>query len=265
MVALEVDGWLRERAPAPDLAGTLRCAWRGELARFRTPLPDECLDITWVDDGSLWLSGPESRSWAPGEPTGATAVGVRFAPAVGPAVVGTAAAEVCDARAPLAAVWGDRVVRELAERMALQPDDAGRARLLEAAVRERSAVARPPDQVARAVWEGLARPGPRPRPPSAGDAARSAGLSQRQLLRRCRAAFGYGPARLARVLRAQRVVHLARTAAAPVRLADVAATAGYVDQQHLTHDLGDLFGVTPAALLRPVSDRCKTATGTVRP
>ena len=93
MVSLQIDRWLEERRPAPDLTAVLRCAWQGNLLDFRTPLPDECLDLTWIDDGTLWLSGPESRSWTPGEPT----VGVEHP-------------------------WGDRAARELVERLALLPD-----------------------------------------------------------------------------------------------------------------------------------------------
>jgi AraC-like DNA-binding protein len=264
VVALHVDRWLRERPRAPDLAGTLRCAWRGNLAEFRTPLPDECLDITWIDDGTLWLSGPESRSWSPDEPTGSAAVGVRFEPGVGPAVLGLAARDVLDARVPLDALWGDRAVRELAERMALQPDDRGRVRLLERAVRGRAAGARPVDDAVRQVAHGLAGA----RPASVRTLARSTGLSERQLLRRCRAAFGYGPARLARILRIQRMLHLARTHPRGLPLVDLATASGYADQQHLTHEVRTVFGTTPSALLqasepgvRSVQDRADESPG----
>jgi transcriptional regulator GlxA family with amidase domain len=135
----------------------------------------------------------------------------------------------------------------LAERLALQPDDAGRMRLLEAAVRPFAAGAEPVDDVGRQVWHGLARP----RPLTARGLARSAGLSERQLLRRCRLAFGYGPARLNRILRIQRLLQLTRAHTGPIRLADLAAAAGHVDQQHLTHDVRAVFATTPGVLLRP--------------
>jgi AraC-like DNA-binding protein len=247
MVVLQVDQWLQEQPPTPDLAGTLRCVWRGDLEDFRTPLPDECLDITWIDDGTLWLSGPESRSWPPGDPTGTTAVGVRFEPGVGPAVLGLAASEVRDVRVPLGGLWGDRAVRELAERIALQADDRGRMRALERAARELAAGGRQVDAVGRQVAHGLTGI----RPASVRQLARSTGLSERQLRRRCRAAFGYGPARLARILRMQRALQLARAHPRRLRLADLAATAGYVDQQHLAHEVRSIFGTTPTVLLRP--------------
>jgi hypothetical protein len=158
MVALEVDRWLREQQPARDLAGVLRCTWRGDLRDFRMPLPDECLDLVWIDDGTLWLSGPESRSWAPAAPTGATAVGVRFEPGVGPAVLGLGASEVLDMRVRLEELWGDRAARELAERLALQPDDRGRIQELQHTVRQLAVDARPVDEVSRQVAAGIAAP-----------------------------------------------------------------------------------------------------------
>src|SRR5260370_17291098 len=107
---LIVDAWLSERAPADFVADALRCAWRGDLGAMRTPLPDECFDLFWVD-GSLWLSGPESSSWAPrGSPPGRPAVGVRCRPGVGPALFGVPASEVRDLRLRLAAVCPARDV-----------------------------------------------------------------------------------------------------------------------------------------------------------
>jgi hypothetical protein len=67
---LVVDRWLRERRPAPDLADRLLCVWRGDLGSAELPLPDERLDLIWVEDGSLWLSGPETTSWSRGYPPG---------------------------------------------------------------------------------------------------------------------------------------------------------------------------------------------------
>jgi len=61
------------------------CVWRGDLGDTAMPLPDERLDLVWVDDGSLWLSGPETTSWSRGYRPGTTAVGVGFKPGVGPA------------------------------------------------------------------------------------------------------------------------------------------------------------------------------------
>lgn len=50
---LRVDQWLHEQAPAPDLAESVRCVWRGDLGAMQVPLPDECFDLVWVNDGSM--------------------------------------------------------------------------------------------------------------------------------------------------------------------------------------------------------------------
>jgi AraC-like DNA-binding protein len=243
---LQVDEWLFERKPAVDLADTLVCAWRGDLGDLRTPLPDECLDLFWVADGSMWLSGPETRSWTPGPAQTGNAVGIRFRPGVGPPILGLAASAVRDARIGLHELWGDRQARLLAERVALQPDDRARVRELENVVRRLVVDARPVDEVAAAVAVGLGQR----RPTSVRELARLTGLSERQIHRRCTAAFGYGPAALLRVLRVRRVLRLARSPERDHGLAGLAATAGYFDQQHLTHEIRDMFGTTPTKLLR---------------
>ena len=246
MARLVVDRWLLERRPAPDLADRLVCAWRGDLGEAETPLPDERLDLVWVDDGLLWLSGPETTSWSRGYPPGTTAVGVGFKPGVGPPMLGLAGSDVRDARVRLDELWGDRHARELAERVANQPDDRGRARELERAVRRLAARARPVDGVALQVAARLNQP----RAASGRELSRAAGLSERQIHRRCMAAFGYGPAVLARILRLQRALQVARSHQGPLRLAELAAAAGYFDQQHLAHEVRAIMGTTPTRLLR---------------
>jgi hypothetical protein len=157
---LVVDRWLLERRPAPDLVDRLVCVWRGDLGEAATPLPDERLDLVWVDDGSLWLSGPETTSWSRGYPAGTTAVGVGFKSGVGPPMLGLAGSEVRDARVRLDELWGDRQARELAERVAAHPDDRGRARTLEGAVRRLAARA-PTGRRGRPGGRGQAEPAPR--------------------------------------------------------------------------------------------------------
>jgi AraC-like DNA-binding protein len=243
-VRLLVDEWLHECAPSPDVADTLRCVWRGDLGEMRTPLPDECYDLVWINDGSMWLSGPESRSWSRGYSPGSNAVGVRFRPGAGPAVLGLAATEVRDTRIRLDDIWPSRDSRELSERVAEQPDDVGRMNVLERAVHHLALRARPVDEVALVFATAVGRVNPE----SVGAVARSTGLSERQVNRRCMTAFGYGPAVLARLLRVQRALGLARTYHRPARLADLAVAAGYFDQQHLAHEVRALFGATASTL-----------------
>jgi AraC-like DNA-binding protein len=71
-------------------------------------------------------------------------------------------------------------------------------------------------------------------------------LSERQLHRRCRDAFGYGPKTLARILRMNRALDAARAGRS---LVEVAAAVGYADQAHLSRDVRALTGVPPSTLL----------------
>ena len=103
---LLVDEWLLEREPPADLAERLVCTWRGDVGEAWTLLPDECVDMYWVG-GSVWVSGPETRSWLSAAARGTNAVGVCFRSGVAPSLLGVAASELRDARVRLDQLWGD--------------------------------------------------------------------------------------------------------------------------------------------------------------
>ncbi len=86
----------------------------------------------------------------------------------------------------------------------------------------------------------------------AGDLA----ISERQLRRRVTAAVGYGPKRLARVLRLRRALTAAEKGAG---LARAALGAGYADQAHFANDCRELAGVAPSVM----ADSFKTASAPV--
>jgi len=249
---LLVDEWLLEREPPADLAEQLVCTWRGDVGEAWTLLPDECVDMYWVS-GSVWVSGPETRSWLSAAPRGTDAVGVCFRSGVAPSLLGVAASELRDARVRLDQLWGDRAARELAERVGCQDDDDGRAVELENAVRQMAAGAWGLDVVALEVADRLGTA----QTPSARELARATHLSERQFYRRCTAAFGYGPEFLLRITRIQRFLQLARDESRPPRLAGLAIDAGYADQPHLTREVRSIMGTTPAQLLRS-SPECPT-------
>ncbi|WP_084557263.1 helix-turn-helix domain-containing protein, partial [Couchioplanes caeruleus] len=146
------------------------------------------------------------------------------------AVLGVPADELTDRRVPLADMVTPARVRPLAE--AGDPLAA-----LEDFARRRW---RTPDRTMVAVAAGARAGVP------VGAIADSCGLSSRQLQRRCRAAFGYGPKTLARILRLQTAVGLARRGRP---FADVSVTAGYADQAHLARDVKALSGVPLSELV----------------
>jgi len=209
-------------------------------------LPDGCMDLIWrrsgLDDpGHVLVAGPDTTSTAALWRPGSQQLGMRFDSAVGPALIGVAAHEVRDRRVQLADIWGEAAATRLAERLAAA--DAPAAAL------EAEIVRRDP----RAGLTGLLPPpvlaGIRAGTPVA-DVARDAALSERQLLRRCQLAVGYGPKTLARIVRFRRALALART---EERLADVASSVGYADQAHLAREARVLGGAPLRELLAPAA------------
>ncbi|MFE4668003.1 helix-turn-helix domain-containing protein [Streptomyces sp. NPDC056716] len=199
-------------------------------------LPDGCMDLLW-HDGRLLVAGPDTRAHRPGDGNGGPWTGVRLAPGTAPALLGVPAHELRDRRVALTDLWPLAEVRPLAARLSAAADPGA---ALEAVALERAALTAPPDPALRRVVAALAAG----RPVAA--TADRLGLGARQLHRRSLAAFGYGPKTLARVLRLQRALALAR---AGVPYAETAARAGYADQAHLSRDVKDLTGLPLGELL----------------
>lgn len=198
-------------------------------------LPDGCIDLLWTE-GRLLVAGPDTRAYVPDGVPGGWA-GIRFYPGTAPAWLGVPADELRDQRVELAGLWSAARVRRLTERVdgAADPVSA-----LEEVALERAADADPPDPLLRGVVAALDAGRP------VATVADELGLSARQLHRRSLAAFGYGPKMLARVLRLQRALALARGG---VPLADTATRAGFADQAHLARDVRELAGMPTRELL----------------
>ncbi|MEV4624664.1 helix-turn-helix transcriptional regulator [Micromonospora sp. NPDC049523] len=199
-------------------------------------LPDGCMDLIWSERHGLLVAGPDTAAQV-GTATGERYVGLRFPPGTGPAVFGVPAYELRDQRVPLTALWSDARTRELDERAAYADHPE---RLLESVAAARLGDAGGPDPIARTL---VARLG------AGADVAGTAadfGLGPRQLHRRSRALFGYGPKTLARILRMQRALALLRTG---VPAADTAVRTGYADQPHLSREIRALAGVPPRDLI----------------
>ncbi|MFI2612605.1 helix-turn-helix domain-containing protein [Kitasatospora sp. NPDC018619] len=201
-------------------------------------LPDGCMDLLWTE-GRLLVAGPDTRAFHPGPERYGPWVGVRFRPGTAPGLLGVPAHELLDRRVELADLRPAAEVRRLTERIDAAPD---RAAALEALALRLAAGAPPEDPVIRTVVASLAAGR------SVAETAAAAGLGARRLHRRSLAAFGYGPKTLARILRMQRALALAR---AGTPLAETAARTGYADQAHLARDVRELAGMPVTALLRP--------------
>ncbi|MEV4706391.1 helix-turn-helix domain-containing protein [Actinoplanes sp. NPDC049316] len=208
-------------------------AWRSTVPPGTPPkriLPDGCLDVIW-QDGRVFVAGPDTTAQLAAVPPHSRLFAVRFADGVGPSVLGVPADELTDRRVPFDALFSPAETRRLAE--AGDPLAALEAFTLRRRHR--------PDRAMVALAAGARAGAP------IGAIAESCGLSARHLHRRCTAAFGYGPKTLAKIMRMQRAVAMARRGRP---FADVSVAAGYADQAHLARDVRALAGVPLSRLVR---------------
>jgi methylphosphotriester-DNA--protein-cysteine methyltransferase len=233
----------RGLAPPPELREHLLCGWTvgPHSGGTETVLPDGSIDLVWREGHAPILAGPDTGPVPSDRPPGSTMVGVSFRPGAAPAMLGIPADELRDRRVPLAEVWGG------AERLEQGLDDgrapSARMRLIEEALRRRLKRAERPDRLVVEAVARLRAPGPR-RVGALGD---ELGISERHLRRRFNAAVGYGPKTLARVLRFQRMLALARRGTSR-DLGQLAVDSGYADQAHMTAECTRLAGAPPARL-----------------
>jgi len=200
-------------------------------------LPDGCMDLLWTE-GRLFVAGPDTRAYVSGASGGTRFAGVRFFPGAAPAYLGVPAHELRDRRVDLAELWSAGAVRRLTERVDAAADPAA---ALEALAVARAGEVDPPEPWVRGAVAGLSAGR------SVASVADAVGWSERQLHRRARGLFGYGPKMLARILRLQRALGLAWDG---VPLADTAVRAGFADQAHLSRDVRELAGAPLGELLR---------------
>lgn len=215
--------------------------WRWSAGSAPEPgliLPDGCLDLLW-DGARLFVAGPDTTArWHEGKPD-ASLLALRFSSGTGPEFLGIPADELRDRTVSLDDLWPAGDSRRLADQIASDPAELGRWLVQRAA-------SRPVDPIGVPVF-AMASAGV----PVAVMADRL-GISPRQLHRRCLPVFGYGPLRLARVLRMGRALDHAR---AGMPLAQVAAVCRYADQAHLSREVRALVSTTPTTLLAELGAR----------
>ncbi|MFD1540112.1 DUF6597 domain-containing transcriptional factor [Nonomuraea guangzhouensis] len=215
-----------ERPPGDGFDGRVACVWRrvNEAESTQLVVPDGCVDLIWGPSGAF-VAGPDTGPMPVRMRAGDAFTGIRFKPGGVGDVFGVPVHALRDQRVP---------VTDLGFSV-----PGGRPAVMRAAIVARLRATAPADAAAPAIAEAL-RAGR-----SVGEVAWTLGFSERQLLRRSMASFGYGPKVLQRVVRFQRALKLAR---AGVALAEVAVVAGYADQAHLANEVKRLSGVTLAEL-----------------
>jgi len=199
--APEMDSFRVEWRPRESLARHVDCVWAERSNRDEPLLPDAAVELVWSGTG-LFVRGADTRPHAVGSFPERTFVVVRFRPGAGAGVLGLHGMELADARVGVSALWGRGEMERLESRLAACTSAAQAAELLEDIVAAR--VSQPPDPAVEAVVAALRSPNAR-----VAALADRIGVSERQLLRRCTAALGYGPKTLGRILRFQRFRALA--------------------------------------------------------
>ncbi|NLE80947.1 MAG: AraC family transcriptional regulator [Rhodococcus sp.] len=235
--------WYTPTPTAPDLADTLVCAWEARPEGECLLVPDGCMDVLWIRGVGIRVCGPETTAWSFTLPPGTESVGIRFRPGAATHLLRTPASDIRNIRVGLADVLGSTWDRLLTDQIENAPNPAARIIALEDGVRRWRARHDAPDGLVESIRGALFAH-------SWGVAALAdaTSITERQLQRRCNDAFGYGPATLRGILRLQRFMAAARVGTGN-GLADLAVSAGYSDQAHLSRECRRIATLTPTALL----------------
>ena len=239
--------WFRAVAVADDLGDRLSLAWVVDTDEAHDLVPDACVDVVWLPDGSVRVCGPEVEGSTFRPLDGAEAVGVRFRPGHAAPVLGTAMDEIRDQQVlveDLLGVEGRRLVEELGDLPDGTPAER-RVDLIQEHIRRWVAAGEGTD-LSPTTWPRRwrrTRPGASTACGASSTSASGSCLSLHDHLR-------YGPATLRRILRLQRFLALAGGTRPDRGLAELAQQAGYADQQHLARDAKAIAHATPSQLVR---------------
>lgn len=188
-------------------------------------LPDACLDLILAGD-RLLVAGPDTTARVHSGAPSSVTVGIRLHAGRAPRLLGLPADELTDRCEPLENLWSQRRTRELTEAVRADPQGALIRWSTPTSASRRSELIRSLLEAGHTVAETADR----------------LGCSTRQLQRHTRAAFGYGPRHLARVLR---ICGLTRLVDSDHGWSELAYATGFSDQAHLSREVRDLVGLTP--------------------
>jgi AraC-like DNA-binding protein len=247
----------REFRPDHGLRPFVECGWlrSGSATPAIRVMPDGCVDVFVTAQGDVMIAGPANTFYDLPAGDQDVLAGLRLRPGAAAAVIGCPASEFRDMRVPLDSAFGVAGFR-IAESLLGATTPGQRTSLLADLLADYFAAADPvvDRPVARAVAVLRAQPD---RPVST--LADEIGLSDRQLRRRFEAAVGYGPKRLGRVFRFQRLLDLIHASHGRPSWSELAIAAGYADQSHMINECLALTGGPPTAL--PVSVLSNTVGG----
>jgi len=179
----------------------------------------------------------------------ASVVGVHFRPGRAGPLLGVPPGALADQHVDLETLWPESAI-ELRDRLCAAARPADRFAVLEQMLLRRLSRRRDGHPAVPLALGQLENPDV-----TIGSIATSLRLSPRRLIEVFTAEVGMTPKRLARVLRFQRALALARREGPP-DWGRLATACGYFDQPHLIHDVRELTGMSPVSLLR-ASERVK--------
>ncbi len=244
-----------ERAADPSVTGLLARGHVGfvqQAARFEhwlEPPPAALTLLIGVDGERLrsrqgrlpeaWVAGLDDACELVRPPRRYGCLDLKLTPLGAYALLGMPLRELAGRVVALEDLFG-AAGRELAERVQDAFDWDARFDAVEAFLARRAQMGPPPSPAAQYAWMRLRRTEGRV---SVGQLAAELGCSRRYLVATFNEQVGLPPKKVARLVRFEAVRR--RLAAAPARLAEIAADCGYCDQSHLDRDFRDLAGTTP--------------------
>jgi AraC-like DNA-binding protein len=249
-----------EFRPDRRLAPLVECGWvrSGSPTRSLRVMPDGCADLFVSSRGEVMVAGAATTFYDLRADKECTFAGLRLRPGAAAAVVGQPVNELSDRQLPVDSGVGVGSFLS-AEKVFIATTPVQRMAALESMVSDYLATAEPVVDTAITRAVGILRQ--RPDCPVSG-LARAVDLSERQLRRRFETTVGYGPKRLGRIFRFQRLLDLIRSRGAGIRWAELAIDANYADQPHMINECRALAGMSPAALPGvPVSVSSNTTSG----
>ena len=251
------------KAPSAPLRPFIDCLWWSRRAaptcvrEHMLPTGTAQLVIALHDDPIRWsaagqpnewhswtrgvLHGPQSAYYQAGAKPAGTVVGISFRAGAAGELLGAPLPELLDRHVSLDALWGARG-RTLHERLAATVDPESAFELLEQEMLTRL---RRPLLIHPAVAYALNAGTTAAMPGGIERLRQRTGYSHRRFIELFRAAVGLGPKHFYRIQRFSSVVR--RLAAGETKLADLAASAGYADQSHLTREFRELAGIAPTS------------------
>jgi AraC-like DNA-binding protein len=242
------EGLYREFPPAFDLRDLVACNWVSVVRQGRfgvlTPIiPDGCCDIMLYDADVPHVVGPDSRMrWADLR-DGLVITGLRLRPGAARAVFGCPASLLLDRQMRLADLVP--VSTRLLDALNCADTLEQRHALLEKWVRRARENMAANERALLAACRLLAAD-----PQITIDSlTQKLGWNARTIHRQFVGGCGYGPKYLQRVMRVQAALRVAHDGSPRLRLSDVATSAGFADQAHMTREFKDLTGFTPTAYL----------------